>query len=228
MVKEELLEAILQWDSKAWSRALHYWDNQVEWGTVKTALELGGNSGGLSIWLASNGVDVICSDLEGVEEKASGHHAPFEFRNKITYQDINACDIPYENLFDLVVFKSVLGGVGRDNNFSKQKEAVDQIYNALKPGGKLLFAENLIASPVHRFARKKFVHWGKSWRYLTLNEMKSLLSGFETYSIRATGFASAFGRSNGQRNSLASLDRLFFNYSVPKNWKYIAYGVAIK
>ncbi len=228
MVKEELLEAILQWDSKAWSKALYYWDKNVEWDKVKTALELGGNSGGLSIWLASNGVDVLCSDLEGVEEKASAHHAPFDFKHKISYQDINACQIPYENHFDLVVFKSVLGGIGRDNNFSMQKQAVDQIYKALKPGGKLLFAENLIASPVHRFARKKFVQWGNSWRYLDIKEMQSLLAGFESYTIQATGFASAFGRSNSQRNNFAALDRLFFNYSVPKNWKYIAYGVATK
>ena len=35
----------------------------------------------------------------------------------IIYQDIDATNIPYENYFDIIVFKSIIGGIGRNNNF---------------------------------------------------------------------------------------------------------------
>lgn len=74
--------------------------------------------------------------------------------NLITYQDIDATQIPYENEFDIIVFKSIIGGIGRNDNKEIQQLVFNQIYKALKPGGQLLFAENLSASPLHRFFSK--------------------------------------------------------------------------
>jgi hypothetical protein len=44
----------------------------------------------------------------------------------------------------------------------------------------------------------------------------------------ATGFASAFGRSESQRNGFSIIDKMICNSVVPDNWKYIAYGAAKK
>ena len=121
-----------------------------------------------------------------------------------------------------------MGGIGRDDNFAIQKKVIDEIYKALKPGGKLLFAENLIASPIHRKLRKRFTNWGESWRYLSIEEMNVLLSGFSSYEMKMTGISATFGRTEAQRNFLSRIDEIVLNRISPDKWKYICYGVAVK
>jgi SAM-dependent methyltransferase len=172
MMTKEITKDIIQWDVTSWSKALQYWDQNIDWNKIENGLELGGREGGLALWLSLKGKTVVCSDLEGVKETAEPLHVRHNVTSLISYQDIDATNIPYENHFDVIVFKSIIGGIGRNNNIAIQQHVFDQIYKALKPGGKLLFAENLIASPLHQRLRKKFVNWGNSWRYVSLDEMK--------------------------------------------------------
>lgn len=225
-MNSSILKDILQWDVKSWKPALDFWEKEIDWSNVQNALELGGREGGLSLWLAKKGVDVICSDLENVEETASALHEKHHV--KVTYQDIDATKIPYENHFDIIVFKSIIGGIGRNNQIQNQEKAFQQMHKALKPGGKLLFAENLSASPLHRFFRKQFIKWGRSWRYVSIPEMESFLKDFSELEMYTNGFLAAFGRSDSQRNFLNSIDRLLLNNLAPPSWKYIAYGIGEK
>ncbi|HEY8367241.1 MAG TPA: class I SAM-dependent methyltransferase [Bacteroidia bacterium] len=218
----------IQWDVESWSNLLPYWEHCVDWTKVQTALELGGRQGGLSLWLAKHGLDVVCSDLNDVEQSASPLHSKHTFNGTIRYQDIDATNIPYENHFDIIIFKSILGGVGNNDQYELQKKAFAEIHKALKPGGILLFAENLYASPLHNFMRKKFVKWGAYWRYITNSELKECLTPFSSYEIKTTGFLATFGRSEKQRYFLARADKLLFNSISPNSWKYIGYGYARK
>jgi 2-polyprenyl-3-methyl-5-hydroxy-6-metoxy-1,4-benzoquinol methylase len=149
---------------------LNYWDRNIDWNNIGNCLELGARKGGLSLWLALKGENIICSDLSNTFEKASVLHKKYNIIKYITYQDINVLDIPYENYFDIIIFKSIIGSVG---NFNSQQKAFCEIHKALKSGGKLLFADNLAASSLHQFLRKKFVEWGNSCRYVTLCEMET-------------------------------------------------------
>lgn len=223
-----LIRDIIQWDVKSWSKALHYWETHVEWEKVHACLELGGREGGLSLWLALKGKVVVCSDLDNVKNTASPLHRRYHVSERITYRDIDATNIPYENFLDVVVFKSILGGIGRNDNHAMQARVFKEAHKALKPGGKLLFAENLIASPLHRFVRKKFVSWGSYWRYVSLSEMNEFLKEFSAYDIKAAGVLAAFGRTERQRGLLASADEILLNHVCPDRWKYIAYGIAEK
>ncbi len=227
-MKKDLKRDILQWDVNSWEKALDFWENKVEWEDVDNALEIGGHQGGLSLWLALKGINVVCSDLKNVKDKAEPLHRKYKVTDKVTYQDIDATNIPYENQFDVIVFKSIIGGIGRDNNIEKQQKVFDELYKALKPGGKLLFAENLIASSMHQTLRKKFVNWGDSWRYVSLQEMHGFLKPFSSYEIKTTGVIATFGRSENQRIMLSVADRMLLNHVSPKNWKYISYGIATK
>lgn len=227
MTKEQTND-IIQWDVKSWSKALRYWENNVEWSKVKNGLELGGREGGLSLWLALKGINVICSDLKDVETTASALHQKHAVSTLITYEDIDASNIPYENHFDIIVFKSIIGGIGSNDNYEIQEKVFKQIHKALKPGGKLLFAENLVASPLHRQLRKRFVKWGSSWRYVSINEMKEFLKDFSKVELKTTGMLGTFGRNERQRNFLSGVDNLLLNKVAPRAWKYIAYGVAQK
>lgn len=227
-MQTQLLRECIQWDVKSWSKALLYWEQHIPWHQVDRCLELGSREGGLSLWLALKGKEVICSDVGDVKQTAGALHRRYGVADKIHYESIDATYIPYENQFDLIVFKSILGVVGKDGNARRQQQAIHQIKKALKPGGKLVFAENLTGSPLHCLLRRRFVKWGRSWRYVSLNEIESYLQVFKSYTLKSNGFSSAFGRTEAQRNGLAAIDDALLNYCVPDRWKYIVYGMAEK
>jgi SAM-dependent methyltransferase len=224
----ELIRDIIQWDVASWSRALGYWEQAVDWNQVHNCLELGGREGGLSLWLALKGKNVICSDLENVRSTATSLHKKYGVTAQISYQDIDATQIPYENHFDLIVFKSIIGGVGRKESRELQQKVFHEIHKALKPGGKLLFIENLVASPLHQRIRKLFIEWEHYWNYVSLDDLNRYLTPFTSSQIKTSGVLATFGRNEKQRSFLAGADKAFFNHICPNRWKYIAYGLAEK
>ncbi|MBM3187036.1 MAG: methyltransferase domain-containing protein [Bacteroidetes bacterium] len=225
---KELIKDIIQWDIKSWSKALSYWENNIDWDKIQNGLELGDREGGLSLWLALKGKTTICSDLKDVRDTAEQLHLQHNVSSLVKYQDIDATNIPYENHFDIIVFKSIIGGIGRNDNSEIQQKVFKEIYKALKPGGKLLFAENLIASPLHQGLRKRFVKWGSTWRYVTLDEMKKFLKDFSSCEVKTTGVLGTFGRNENQRNLFSTIDELILNKVCPGHWKYISYGIVEK
>ena len=58
--------------------------------------------------------------------------------------------------------------------------------------------------------------------------MKGFLKEFSTFDLHTTGVLGSFGRSEGQRNFLSTIDGMFLNKICPDKWKYIAYGIAEK
>ena len=134
---KELVKDIIQWDIRSWSKVLTYWDKNIDWDKVHNGLELGGREGGLSLWLALKGKEVICSDLRNVENTARQLHLKYKTTSLIKYQGIDATNIPYEDHFCIIVFKSIIGGVGAHNNIEAQKKAFSEIHKALKPAGSL-------------------------------------------------------------------------------------------
>lgn len=225
---QELLNSFLFWDVKTWSPALNYWDEVLKNKKVENALELGAHKGGLSLWLALKGISVVCSDLDGPSPSAKELHRNHHVEKQIHYQAIDALSIPYENHFDMVIFKSMIGGIARKGKEELKKKLFEEVYKALKPGGILLFAENLKASSVHSAMRKVFVKWGDSWSYQTREDIRSCLQPFANYELHSTGFSSAFGRSEGQRAFLSAMDSYLFLPIIPRSCHYVAYGSAEK
>jgi SAM-dependent methyltransferase len=225
-----IVNDIIQWDVKSWKIALKYWQENIDWNDVFHCLALGERKGGLALWLALNGKQVICSDLSNIEEQSVVLHKKYNVMDKVKYENIDATNIRYKDRFDIIIFKSILGGIGRNDNMELQQKVINEIHKALKPGGKLLFAENLNASPIHRFFRKRFVKWGRTWRYISIRELEGFFSAssFKKYIINSTGVLATFGRTERQRNLLGLIDQVFMNYIFPKPWKYIAYGIAEK
>ncbi|MFM9004299.1 MAG: class I SAM-dependent methyltransferase [Flavobacteriales bacterium] len=219
----------LGWDIRSWSRALRYWEKILpEPNENSLALELGGREGGLSLWLASKSYKVVCSDLQDVALTANKLHSRFDTFGRIRYEDIDATNIPYQETFDIVVLKSVLGGVGYNDNLEAQMQVFREVHRALKPGGLFLFAENLKASWLHQFARKKFIRWGSDWRYMSHAEIANGFSIFKSFSLNKCGFTACFGRSENQRNLMATMDNHIFTRLVSDSWKFIGYGWAEK
>lgn len=218
----------LQWDTINWAQALTCWDRAFPRGlSGKWCLEIGSSAGGLSLWAASRGARVLCTDIVSPVDLASPRHARHGVQDLISYGALDASAIPFREEFDVVMFKSVLGAVGRTSAI-QQEAAVRQMYAALKPGGYLLFAENLRGSRVHRALRRHFVSWGTSWRYVSLQEMRHYLRCFSRVTLETCGVVGTFGRTEAQRRILGRVDRALLSPLLPPAWHYIAYGIAQK
>lgn len=225
------IAAIIEWDIPTWQKALKYWSDEISRHqfAVKKGLELGSRNGGLSLFFAQqHGAKMYCSDFGFPTEKAKNLHKIKGISELISYHDINATKIPFEdNYFDFIVFKSMLGAVGAKNRFDLIQQAINEIHRVLKPGGVVFFAENFKGSPLHQWARLRFIPWGKSWNYLSLEEMKILLNMFEKKEIHSTGFLTAFiPNSRILKQVFARIDQLLF--FIPRSWRYVGYGYAVK
>lgn len=220
------LNDIFEWDVVNWSKSINYFDSYLST-TNNICIELGANKGGLSLWLASKGNNVICSDLYSPALNASKIHNKYECSNKISYEAIDATNIPYKDYyFDIVVFKSILGGISL-NNDELLKKTIEEIYKVLKPGGKLFFSENLKATYFHMFSRNYFLKRKVAWNYLDIKKIDSLFSSFKQINYFTTGFLGTFGRTENQRKILGKIDRMI-EPLIPKSWRYIVIGVAEK
>ena len=225
----DLLADVIEWDIATWCAAPRFWSERTSLDLSScSALEIGSCNGGLSLWLALRGSRVLCSDLTGVAEVARRKHARYGVSNRIRYASIDATRIEGQERFDVVLFKSVLGGIGAHGRKDRQQQAICQIHSVLKEGGELLFAENLAASPAHRVLRGFFVPWGRRWRYVSLKEMLELLEPFEMVEYATVGFLATFGRSEPARRVLSRVDDVLLNGIAPRHWRYVIVGVARK
>jgi SAM-dependent methyltransferase len=235
MNKTYLLADVIEWDAENWGKSLDIWQPTMSDAPNLHCLEIGSRRGGLALYAALNGHNCISSDIENPESAARIVHEryPETVQNRITYAAINAMDIPYENHFDVIFIKSVLTVIGEIQGHSNdvrrevQQKAVAQFYKALKPGGKLLFAENLKGSWLHTTARNLFVPWGAKARYFEIADLLDLLQDFDVKTHQEVGFLGTFGRSEAQRALLGRIDT-WLAPILPAAWRYISIGVAVK
>lgn len=214
---------VFQWDVINWSKSLKVW--QLEKTQNGKAAGFGEREGGLSLLLAKNGYEVNCTDFNLPEKQPFELHQQYNVTEKISYQKEDITNISFEDhSFDIVVFKSVIGAL---NDKNKQIKAIQELHRILKPGGQLLFAENLEGSFLHKFARKRFTNWGNRWRYISTKEINEFLTDFSKFEMDTFGFFATFGRSEKQRSILSKVDA-FFRPIIPKSKRYIAAIRAIK
>lgn len=221
---------IINWDISNWSRALDYWDSHLPASlSGLDALEVGARDGGLALFMALKGANVVCSDLDGPTEQALEVHKKYGVAGRIVdYAKIDVTAIDFaDETFDIVAFKSLLGGVGRGGAKARQQMAIDEIYRVLKPNGILLFAENLQGTAAHMFARRKYTRWGDTWRYVTVDEVKEYMVDFSALNYKTFGYFGAFGRNERQKGLLAKCDRRL-DPLLSESAKYIVYGCAKK
>ena len=219
------LEAIFQWEVRSWSRALPLWTKHPPRHLPATALGIGEREGGSSLWLAGQGFDVVCTDLRTFPAETAALHRNFGVSDRITYQQADATALPFaDGTFDLVIFKSVIGALGTKE---RQSRAIREMHRVLRPGGVLLFAENLQGTWAHGWLRRRYVAWSGYWRYLHPQEDRDLFTAFAKVYEGTTGLLSSLGRSAWQRDLLARVDGLLMPLT-PRTMRTIWYGVAIK
>lgn len=220
------LKTYFEWDKISWSRAMKIWEKHLCSKRDCLALEIGSRGGGLSLMLAKEyDMNVVCSDLTSPEESAHLLHKKYNTKYRIQYDGIDCTQIQYQSeYFDIVIFKSVIGALG---TIEKQQIAFNEILRVLKPGGVLLFAENLEASSFHMILRKKINKWSEYWRYPNLSEMDLLLNKFSKVQFDTTGFFATFARVPFIRIFLSYFDLVFEKF-IPLKYRYIVFGAAVK
>lgn len=192
------LKDIIGWDVVNWSYALKYWEQNT---TLELSdcfgLEVGSDYGGLSTWLALKGSRVIYSDRwNPTRGKGPFLHKKYGIFQLIEYKKVDVTNIQYNSFFDVIMFKSVLGGIVYNSGKEQlekasndvfreelQRKAIKEIYKALKPGGEFFFAENLVGSQIHMFLRNKFRKSTLGWRYLTIEEIEDFSSIFSQFAL---------------------------------------------
>lgn len=224
----QVLADIVGWDQTNWSKALAFWqDHLPENLNGFRCLELGAKQGGLSLYCALQGAQqVVCTDLDNPQSHALPIHHKYGL-STIEYSAADACQLPFaSHSFDLVCFKSVLGGVRKGAENDKKSLMISEVHRVLKPGGFLIFSENLQGSPLHMFLRKHLVSWSGGWEYLSLHDILGYMAPFEHFQYQRLGYTGLLGRNERQRQFLGRLDQhLAF---LPEDWRYIVAGVAQK
>lgn len=220
-----LTREIIQWDVRTWRRALPSWQRSIDAHKPQRALAIGERDGGLSLWLALQGIDVLCTDRRDLPAGTRALHQRHGVSDRIAYdqQDATAIALP-DASFDVVVFKSVIGAL---RTKERQSQALREMHRVLKHGGVLLFAENMAGTLLHAWLRKRFVTWDSYWRYLRLPEDRDLFTPFARVDLHTTGLLANFGRSEEQRDLLARLDALLCP-ATPRSWHYVLFGACTK
>lgn len=220
-ISQILIHDIIEWDVINWSKLITFIDsNQIDL-EGKAILEIGANNGGISLFCAYRGGKVVCSDLNGPTDKAKVLHQKYKLDKLITYESIDALNIPtkYNSFFDIIIFKSVLGGIGRNNNIENQRLCIDNLHRCLKKGGIIVFAENMKSTELHMFLRKRIKKM--SWNYATENEILTLFSNFYLINKQYVGFLGCFGRNESQRELFGKVDSFLFDKLIPEKYRYI-------
>ncbi|MFF5493587.1 class I SAM-dependent methyltransferase [Streptomyces aquilus] len=233
MRRDPIVEESVGWDTVNWSRALAFWLRRTHvTPTGLKALEVGagGTHGNLSLWLADQGFSVVCSGLEEPSAALRRCHTAHGVGHAVVYRSLDVLQLPYSARFDVVVFKSLLGafGMAEGDTEAQQRTAVRNMWEALRPGGELWFAEGVRGSRVHDVLRRRF-GWGRrGWRYDSLAEIDMLFAPFEAVDTARFGVLGLFGRSERQRRVLGAFDKAVCERFVPETARYLVAGVARK
>ena len=230
VMQGDLLRDVLGWDVITWSPTIDYWQRAATIDFAHSrALEVGaGDSGGLSLWLALQGCDVLCTTPGGVSDRVRAVHQRYGVAERIRYQSLDVLELPEHEAFDVIAFKSVLGGIGTGGSFERQRQALMRLHDALKQGGNLLFAENLAGTRAHSAFRSRFGAGKDRWRYPTIPEMDMLLQPFDSVRYTTAGFLGTWGATEAQRRMMGAVDAFLCRWVVPSSWQYVIAGVAIK
>ncbi len=223
-MNDKINNDIIGWDIGIWSKSLQFFDQNIDFKKINNALELGASSqsGGYSLYLSQKGIHTICSSHLHVNKKTKLIHGKYKSSQLIKYEKVDILNIPYSNFFDLVCFKSVLGGIKRNFEPKKILEiSFKQISKCLKNDGILIFSENITSTTVHKFFRKKFTIPVYGWHYFDIEELIKICDlSFHEVQNTTNGFITCFF-PDSLREMFSFFDNYIFCKVIPSKYHYV-------
>ena len=217
---KETKKDIVEWDVDNWWNYIDFINRSNIDFKGKRILDIGGRYGGLSLYSALvGGAEILCTDKLPPSPKAIALHRRYGVSDKIRYEQMDVTAIPdkYNNFFDIVVFKSVIGAVEAYGSAHSGRLMAENIKRVLKPGGVLIFSENLKSTRIHQLLRKSN---NFSWVYQDRDSIHALFSNMEIMDEKFFGFLGCFCRNEKIRPILSKMDKLI-SPIIPASWKYI-------
>ena len=112
-----------------------------------TALDVGAHNGETLAWLTAAGFEA-----EGLEPNAVSARAAADLGFAVRQESLENADLP-PNRYDLVTLSCVI------EHLPDPAEALRRLYQALKPGGRLLLTTHNLASPWRRVFGRRWINW---------------------------------------------------------------------
>lgn len=217
-----------------WSELIRHWQPILD--TLPRSskvLAIGERNGGLSLWLALLGFDVVCSDLKEPTEAAIALHKKYSVAHKIQYKQFDVVNSTEDEAqYDIVIAKSVLGGLkaiktkSATRNFSVQQQAVQNINQLLVTGGYFFSAENLQGGRLTKWLRR-ISKKDKGWRHLSYKELGDLFIGFTLVQIKTFGILPTLFSNSGLNACIYFFNKYVLSFA-PNESRYISFVVAQK
>ena len=216
------LKDITEWDTVNWGKAIKYIEKLCLPIKECQVLEIGSRNGGMSLFFANRGGRCLCTDIKEPGNKAKDKHRKYNVSDRIEYKTLDATQIPnnYENMFEIVTFKSVLGGIGSYDNIVNEQMVVEGIKHVLKKNGYVVFIENMQSTRMHRYLRRRFKNNAIYWHYQTDANIMGLFKDFVLVKKSYFGFFGLFGPNEILRRILGYIDYLFELF-LPDSYKYV-------
>lgn len=227
------IQDIIRWDVLNWSELMDHWMSILEQLPRNSkVLAIGEREGGLSLWLALMGFDVVCTDITDVSSTAGSLHARYNVADKITYKTLDIVNDEWPaQQFDLIIAKSIIGGLKAQRNNAAtrnrevQQKAVHNIYSLLKPGGYFLSAENMSGNMLTRLLRGKSAN--KGWLHLEYAGIPTLFAPFSLVQIKTFGILPTFFPGKPVNAAMYLLNKYVLSF-LPAGSRYIAFVAARK
>lgn len=228
------VQDIIEWDVLNWSQLIEYWQPIIETLPANSrVLAIGERNGGLSLWLALQGFDVVCTDIKETTDKAKALHKQYNVAHKIQYKTFDVINDTLEaEQYDVVIAKSVIGGLktvrtdAATRSFDTQQKAVDHIHRLLKPGGYFFSAENLQGGFITRTIRS-LTNKNNGWRHLSIHEIKTLFRAFTLVETKTFGILPTFFSGGIRNRCMFFINKNLLSF-MPASSKYIAFTIAQK
>jgi SAM-dependent methyltransferase len=233
---DEALRATgIGWKVASWSRAMReaFRHLPADLGG-KTLAELGVGPAGLNLFLGGLRCRLLCLDRRldfSTESRALHRRHGVACEHVLT--DARRLTFPPASL-DVVVMKSVLGGVHSEFGREGALACIASVRDVLKPDGVLIALEQLKGDPMTRWLRR-IKYPTRRWHYFEVAEFTpgtsvSLLEGFarvETRALTVTSHSAEdwLGHRSPIVRAAVGLDRLI-EPVVPPNWRHLISVVA--
>ena len=143
-------------------------------------------------------------------------------KGSIRYEIIDALDIGLSETFDFILFKSMLGGIGRIGSGKLQMDVMRQIHKSLKKGGEVLFIENMRGTFIHQMYMKRYGATKNDWCYPSYSDFIKMSNIFSKVKYETFG---VLGSSGNLLKKVRTAFVLKFEKTFPKSWRYIYAGI---